>query len=905
MANLPYITAFSNKIFSALKMYSRVGAFPLDPTSVLNTRDDLVSYITEKGSYAYAGQVVSVANGTTDAANGSKNYSLYVIRSDKSVQKIGANAVFATKADAEAYVANNPVAVESGEVLSVYDEANAKYQLYVVGPKKEDNSRDLIRVSFDQADVPDISWDNLTNKPLSTTTQIDSAVTFTEYFTVNKENINEYNDSGVPVLIDSANRFMVEGDNGSEFKVAYLQDISWGNLMGKPVEFTPSAHTHEHGDIKSINLDATTITGTLNIENLPHGALERCHVVENDEARYALTTANVQNGDTVKVADTGLMYLVVDDSQLPADTDDKKAAAFVEYTAGSATSVAWTGVTGKPTTLAGYGITDAVNTADVVDTASVENAGKVVKVHEDGKLHADITGDAATVGGRAADSFANAVHGHEIDDVEGLDTELANIKNGTSLTSVPASVITGVLAKENIPDSAFCKAITVADIAERNTLTTTQVHKFDTVIVESTGDMYFVVDTGNLGNDAGYQIYTGRATSVDWDKVENKPTTIAGYGITDAVNVSEVVETATANKLLKLNSEAKLPADITGDAATVGGRAADSFADAKHSHADEDIVNVDWSKILNKPTTLEGYGITDAVKSDMIVNTASAANAGKVLTLNDAGKLAVNITGDAATVGGRAADSFADADHTHDDFNQIWDEINHIEDGSAITALDAAVLTGTIDIARLPHGALERCVIVADQAARYKLTANDVQVGDTVKETDTGLMYFVVDSTKLGEAAGYEVYTAGSATSVDWSGITNKPTTVLSSGLTDALSTDDVVTQAGAGVSGKILAVGDDGKLHTDITGDAATVGGRSVDSFANAEHTHEVADIEGLQDTLDSIDEQIKNTDIDASKITSGTIAKERINVENFIAVSAEEPTDLAVGGLWFEIIE
>ena len=39
-----------------------------------------------------------------------------------------------------------------------------------------------------------------------------------------------------------------------------------------------------------------------------------------------------------------------------------------------------------------------------------------------------------------------------------------------------------------------------------------------------------------------------------------------------AVNKSDVVETAQANKILKLDADAKLPASITGDAATVGGK---------------------------------------------------------------------------------------------------------------------------------------------------------------------------------------------------------------------------------------------------------------------------------------------------------------------------------------------
>lgn len=80
-----------------------------------------------------------------------------------------------------------------------------------------------------------------------------------------------------------------------------------------------------------------------------------------------------------------------------------------------------------------------------------------------------------------------------------------------------------------------------------------------------------------------------------------------------------------------------------------------------------------------------------------------------------------------------------------------------------------------IPLEKLPAGALERLVIVADQSARYKLTIEDVQEGDTVKQEDTGTLYFVVDNNNLSNENGYKVYTAGAATSVPWSGITDKP----------------------------------------------------------------------------------------------------------------------------------
>ncbi|WP_199065451.1 gp53-like domain-containing protein [Chitinimonas sp. BJB300] len=48
----------------------------------------------------------------------------------------------------------------------------------------------------------------------------------------------------------------------------------------------------------------------------------------------------------------------------------------------------------------------------------------------------------------------------------------------------------------------------------------------------------------------------------------SNPTTLAGFGITDAVPASDVSATPAPNKLLRLNSAGVLPADITGNAAT-------------------------------------------------------------------------------------------------------------------------------------------------------------------------------------------------------------------------------------------------------------------------------------------------------------------------------------------------
>lgn len=80
-----------------------------------------------------------------------------------------------------------------------------------------------------------------------------------------------------------------------------------------------------------------------------------------------------------------------------------------------------------------------------------------------------------------------------------------------------------------------------------------------------------------------------------------------------------------------------------------------------------------------------------------------------------------------------------------------------------IPTVDATAVTGVLPLASIPAAATERIVTVADQAARFALTTNQVQLGDTVYQSDTKIMYMVIDQTKLNQAAGYQEYQAGTA----------------------------------------------------------------------------------------------------------------------------------------------
>ena len=241
-----------------------------------------------------------------------------------------------------------------------------------------------------------------------------------------------------------------------------------------------------------------------------------------------------------------------------------------------------------------------------------------------------------------------------------------------------------------------------------------------------------------------------------------------------------------------------------------------------------------------------------------------------------------NVTGLQSALDGKAASS-----HTHAISNVTGLQTaldgkaasSHKHGDADITSIAASKITGTISIDHLPQGALDRLVRVDDDTARFKLTTENVQLGDTVKVKSTGLMYYVVDESKLGEEAGYEPYTAGSATSVPWSGVTGKPSTFTPSshthtianvtGLQGALDgkaasshthtksqiTDfpaslknptSVVIKLNGGATEGTNMFTYDGSAAKSINITPAGIGA------AASSHTHTIANVTGLQSALD-----------------------------------------------------
>lgn len=203
---------------------------------------------------------------------------------------------------------------------------------------------------------------------------------------------------------------------------ASANSVAWTGVTGKPSTFTPSAHNHNDSTITSLN--ASKLFGTIDIARLPHGALERCVIVTDDDARFKLTTANVQLGDTVKVDKTKTMYFVINESKLNSEE------GYTVYTAGTATSVPWSGVTGKPSSYppASHNHDERYYTETEMNSKLAEKAEKVhthVK-NEVGLGNVDNTADAnksvkyATFAGSSTTSGAISSSG-TLDTVAKLD----------------------------------------------------------------------------------------------------------------------------------------------------------------------------------------------------------------------------------------------------------------------------------------------------------------------------------------------------------------------------------------------------------------------------------------------------------------------------------------------------
>lgn len=137
-----------------------------------------------------------------------------------------------------------------------------------------------------------------------------------------------------------------------------------------------------------------------------------------------------------------------------------------------------------------------------------------------------------------------------------------------------------------------------------------------------------------------------------------------------------------------------------------------------------------------------------------------------------------------------------------------FDGSSNVSINSTLNSFDASKITsGTLNadrlpeipISKIPAAAMERLYVVESQSAAMSLA---IQEGDVVQIGSGGPMYFCVSESASTFATKFKVFTAGAATSVPWSGVTNAPTK-LSQFSNDAGYLTSVPAQTWGSITGK------------------------------------------------------------------------------------------------------
>ena len=442
---------------------------------------------------------------------------------------------------------------------------------------------------------------------------------------------------------------------------------------------------------------------------------------------------------------------------------------------------------------------------------------------------------------------APSVHTHsisEIDDLSSLQmgggyskSEVDTLLNGKSDTSHTHTVsdvtdfptLATVATSGDYDDLTNKPTIPIVDSALSSTSTNALQNKaINTELSKKANTTH----THTVSDVTDFPTLATVATSGSYNDLSNKPTTMTPTSHTHGNITNDGKIGSNANKPL---------ITTTGGTVTTGsfGTSANTFCEGNDSRLSD-----------ARTPTAHTHTVSDVTD---FPNLATVATSG---SYNDLSNKPTIPTVNNATLtiqkNGTTIDTFTANSSTNKTVNiSVPTKVSELDNDSnyltSVPNLDASKITsGTIDIARLPAGALERLVTVTNRTARFALTTSTVQVGDVVKQTDTGVMYYVVDTTNLNSEDGYSEFTAGTATSVPWSGVTGKP-----SSYTPSSHTHGNITNAGAvgTTANKPLITTTNGVITTGSFGTTANTfcqgnDSRLSDARTPTAHTHSASDI-------------------------------------------------------------
>ena len=159
---------------------------------------------------------------------------------------------------------------------------------------------------------------------------------------------------------------------------------------------------------------------------------------------------------------------------------------------------------------------------------------------------------------------------------------------------VSADDIVGTIPVNLIDKSALERTYLVDTEAERLALTIAEVQEGDMVYVRNTYAYYFVIDDTKLDSEDGYLPFSIGNAVFTWENIENKPTTLAGFGIIDAYTKEEV-----ERKMTALDSDITYIKNSYAEYETI-----DNIDVTQLTQIQEGLSNVDYTALRDRTETL-------------------------------------------------------------------------------------------------------------------------------------------------------------------------------------------------------------------------------------------------------------------------------------------------------------
>lgn len=428
------------------------------------------------------------------------------------------------------------------------------------------------------------------------------------------------------------------------------------------------------------------------------------------------------NGGTGLASVTG--YLKGNGTAFTASTTIP--GADVTGTVPAASSAPWAGVTGKPTTLAGYGITDAYTKAETNALTwnwsaitnkpttlvgyGISDVYSKTEVNTFLSMKANV---ATTLAGYGITDASPSTHNHALDSLSNVNTTTKAAGEVLSWSgsqwvnlSISNSVLPSTISNKTI-DNTNTISVLDTNFTVENSAASTRRFRFNAGSISSGTTRILTVPDSNgtialtngFGATGSWNITAASASAAPWSGITGRPTTLAGYGITDAYTQAQ-----TSALTWNWSAISGTPTSLSGYGITNA-----------YTKTEVDSKTWNWSSITNRPATLSGYGIGDAYTRSEVDSKTWNWSA---------------ITSRPTTLAGYGITDAAPIVHNHDGVYLKPSDI-----GATVAGLDIA---GKLSPSQIPDGVYGRVYTVASEAEQLALSATR---GDIAVRTDQSMTY--------------------------------------------------------------------------------------------------------------------------------------------------------------------